>query len=132
MDMSDKLPLDELKTYLTIGASWETQRQYEKETPYSISSLIMRLLNIQAGDSVLDYGTGSGGKYENISSVGPEGNQILRLLGKEVGNTPVHIRTRVSGANIRFITGDMFTYYQNNTPLSVRMQPIAASPGPCV
>lgn len=109
---TNRVSLDDLRTYLLAGPVIDSPVSGESSTPDGISALALSILDVREGDKVVDFGSGVGGFLERAAkaAVGAQ------LVGVELNSAHVaaaRMRAKVSGSDVTYEYGDMFAYYED-------------------
>lgn len=107
----DKVSMEDLRAYLLAGPVASSPLSDEYSTPNGIASLAAEILNVQAGDRIIDFGSGSG----NFLELAAETESGAQLIGVELNRDHVaaaRVRAKISGSGTVYECDDMFTYYE--------------------
>lgn len=124
---------DEFLTYMTSLPVIENKGDSVNQTPESISKLATRILDIEKGDKVADFGSGYG---TFLMHVARENNDI-DCYGVEINTSAIEIariRAELAKARISFEQRDMFSLNEeqkynkilSNYPFKVRLSGMTA------
>lgn len=108
---AEKTTLDSLRTYLLTGPAADAPSTGESSTPDDVASLAVKILDIQAGERTVDYGSGTG----NFLELAAEAGNDTKLIGVELNRGQIaaaRIRAKISGSSIEYEHEDMFAYYE--------------------
>lgn len=106
-----KLSVDDLHTFLEVGSALENFMQHDISTPYSIASLVIRILNIKKDDRVVDFGSGFG-EFLQLAESESGAKKLLGIESNKIYTASASIRAKVTGTNISYLRGDMFACYE--------------------
>lgn len=99
-----------IEAYLKHGPFPTTSLYGESVTPDGLAELALEILDIEPGDSVLDYGSGTGTFLEMAAAAQPEST----LAGVDNSMKAIgiaKIRSAVSKSSISYACDDMFSYH---------------------